>query len=79
MERSVHHDNFPDADAVIVQPQTSLISGFCDDHLRRLEKRGEFPARFKLNPSAGPKSKNGWSRIELMRWLAERKAARDAA
>ena len=73
----MRHDDF-DNDAAMVQPETSRVTGYCDDHLRRLEKRNEFPARFKLNPAAGWKSKNGWSRTEVMHWLAERKASRGA-
>jgi predicted DNA-binding transcriptional regulator AlpA len=68
-----------DDDAVIVQPETTQVSGYCDDYLRRLEKRGNFPARFKLNPDAGWKSRNGWSRREVQAWIASRRASRQVA
>ncbi len=71
--------NPSDDDAVIRQPETSRLAGYCDMHLRRLEDVGDFPKRFKLNPKSGTYGAVGWSRREVMAWIAERRASRQAA
>jgi predicted DNA-binding transcriptional regulator AlpA len=66
-------------DAVVRQPETSKLVGYCDMQLRRMERAGTFPRRFKLNPAGGPYGAVGWSLAEIMNWIAERRAARQAA
>ena len=66
----------PADDAIIRQPETSRLVGYCDMQLRRLELVGDFPRRFKLNPAGGPYGAVGWSRTEIRVWIAERRAAR---
>ena len=66
-------------DAIIRQPETSRLTGYCDMSLRRMEKDGTFPSRFKLNPNGGLYGATGWSRREVMTWIAERRASREAA
>ena len=73
------NDIFSDDDAVMTSPEVVRVSGYHVDYLLRLEKAGKFPRRFKRNPSAGWKSANGWSRREVMAWLTDRKASRNAA
>jgi predicted DNA-binding transcriptional regulator AlpA len=72
-------NTLPLADAIIRQPETSRLTGYCDMQLRRLEKAANFPQRFKLNPAGGPYGATGWSRAEIMAWIAERRASRTAA
>ncbi len=62
-------------DAVVRQPETSKLTGYCDMQLRRMEQAGTFPRRFKLNPAGGPYGAVGWSRAEIMNWIVERRAA----
>jgi predicted DNA-binding transcriptional regulator AlpA len=64
----------PPPDEVVRQPEISRIVGLCDMSLRRMEKAGAFPKRFKLNALSGPYGGVGWSRVEVMAWIAERKA-----
>ena len=55
------------------------ITGLSNMQLWRMEKRGLFPKRFKLNPEAG---KNGAARYdsdEIARWLEERRRSREDA
>ncbi len=59
-------------------PETEHVSGYCDMHLRRLEKAGTFPRRFKLNPDGGPFGAVGHDYVEVMDWLEARRASRDA-
>ena len=68
-----------EADEIIRQPETSRIVGYCDMQLRRMEGAGLFPARFKLNPTGGAYGAVGWSRAEIMAWVASRRASRQAA
>jgi predicted DNA-binding transcriptional regulator AlpA len=71
-------DQAPD-DAIIRQPETSRLVGYCDMQLRRMEQDGDFPRRFKLNPSGGAFGAIGWSRTEIMAYIASRRASRQVA
>ena len=56
--------------------EVEAVTGLSNMHLLRLEKRGLFPRRFKLNPEGG---KNGAARYdydEIVRWLEERRRSR---
>ncbi len=69
--------NHPDR---IVRPaEAEQLTGYCDVHLRRLERAGLFPKRFKLSPNSGPYGACGWLLSDIEKWLAERAASRDTA
>lgn len=65
-------------DTILRKPDIARITGFSDVTIRSLEAQGLFPRRFKLNP--GPTGKHvGWVESEVMAWIEERAASRDAA
>ena len=72
-------------DASTLMPQTlrveevTAMTGLSNMHLWRLEKRGLYPKRFKLNPEGG---KNGAVRFdydEVCAWFEERRRSREDA
>jgi predicted DNA-binding transcriptional regulator AlpA len=66
-------------DAVMRDPEVRERTGYCNMQRRRMEAAGTFPKRFKLNPDGGPYGAVGWSRREVMAWIASRRASRQAA
>ena len=65
---------------IIRPPGVREKTGYCDEHIRRLEIARIFPKRFKLNPSVDPKGNGavGWFEDEVDEYL-ERCAARREA
>ena len=57
-------------------PETTQVVGYCDMTLRRLEKAGTFPKRFKLNPEGGPFGAVGHDFTEVMEWIESRRVSR---
>lgn len=53
-------------------PETEHLTGYCDMQMRRMERAGTFPKRFKLNPNGGPYGAVGHDYAEVMEWIAER-------
>ena len=58
-------------------PETTYVVGYCDMTLRRMEKAGTFPCRFKLNPDGGPFGAVAHDFDEVMAYIEERRASRD--
>ena len=50
---------------------------YSDVHLRRLEKAGTFPRRFKLDPNGGPHGAVGWNVPEIDQHIEALVEARD--
>ncbi len=48
--------------------------GFSNVHLRRLEEKGEFPARFKLANDSGKSGACGWRLSDIQGWIEGRAA-----
>ena len=58
--------------------ETTSTVGACDMTLRRWEKDGTFPKRFKLSPNSGKFGAVGHDFHEVMENLAARRASRDS-
>ncbi len=58
-------------------PETTQVVGYCDMTLRRMEKAGTFPKRFKLNPEGGHFGAVGHDFSEVMAWMESRRASRE--
>ena len=72
-------DAAPTESRILRPPQTVRVSGYSNMQLLRLEKAGLFPKRFKLNP-AGPKNgASGHYYREVVSWVEQRGASRNAA
>jgi len=57
----------------IVRPKECVkIVGFCNVHLQRLEKLGQFPPRFKLAEDSGVYGAVGWRLSDIMDWIEQR-------
>jgi predicted DNA-binding transcriptional regulator AlpA len=63
-------------DRILRKPDINDVTGFSDVTIRSLEAQGLFPRRFKLNPLG---KHVGWRESEVMAWIEERAASRDAA
>ena len=70
-------DPTPAARRVMRLPETTRTAGVCDMTLRRREKAGTFPRRFKLDPNSGPFGAVGHDFDEVQENLEERRASRD--
>ncbi len=57
--------------------QIREIVPLSDEHIRRLEHVGKFPARFKLVADSGRNGAVGWDADEVDEYAAERAATRD--
>ncbi len=68
----------PPEDRILRIPETERLTSMTRMQLWRLEQEGHFPQRFKINPAAGPKGAVGHSYAEVMAWLRERRASRNA-
>ncbi len=59
----------------IVRPaECRKIVGYCNVHLMRLEKLGQFPQRFKLADATGPYGAVGWRLSDIQAWIEARAA-----
>jgi prophage regulatory protein len=72
-------DTVLSSDRVMREAEVLRVSGYSTLQIRRLEKAGKFPRRFKLNPDAGPRGAIGWDYGEVMAWLERRRASREPA
>ena len=61
---------------IVREPECKERSGYSSQHRGRLEKRGLFPRRFKLNPAGGKYGAVGWDDDELDEWVEARAASR---
>ena len=61
-------------DRIVRPKEVREIVGFCDVHLRRLEKLGQFPQRFKLAEDSGLYGATGWRESDIMAWIEARAA-----
>ena len=69
----------PDTPRVLRLPEVCHITALTGMQIWNLERIGQFPARFKLNPSAPKNGAVGWDYHEVMQWLADRRASRKAS
>ena len=58
-------------------PETCQTTGVVDMTLRRMEKAGTFPRRFKINPDGGPFGGVAHDYDEVQQWLETRLASRE--
>ena len=58
-------------------PETCRTAGVVDMTLRRMEKAGTFPKRFKINPDGGLFGAVGYDYDEVQEWVEKRLASRD--
>ena len=70
-------DPTPTARRVMRLPETTRTVAACDMTLRRWEKAGTFPRRFKLDPNSGPFGAVGHDFDEIQEHLEKRRASRD--
>ena len=55
-------------DRIVRPAERKILTGLSDPHVRRLEKTGEFPKRFKLCPDSGKFGATGWMLSWLQAW-----------
>lgn len=63
---------------VIRESECAMLTGVTRCHRWRLERTGDFPKRLHLGEAAKG-SAHGWLLREVMAWIDERAAARNAA
>lgn len=61
--------------SVLRKPDIEAATGLAERTIRNMEAAGNFPRRFTLNPGGRAV---GWHAGEVMEWVAERAASRDA-
>ena len=61
-------------DRIVRTKECCQIVQFTNTHLRRLEERGEFPARFKLCEDSGMYGATGWRLSDIQDWIEKRAA-----
>lgn len=61
-------------DRIVRRGDLKEITGFEWRHIHDMEKRGDFPRRFRPDPHS---KIVGWSLLEIQEWIRQRKAARD--
>ena len=61
-------------DRIIRTRECTDMVGFSNVHLRRLEEKGEFPARFKLANDSGKAGACGWRLSDVQGWIEARAA-----
>ena len=61
-------------DRIIDRHELRRLVPYSLTHIYRLEAQGHFPERIKLGAN-----RVGWSLVEVMNWIAERKDARGKA
>jgi predicted DNA-binding transcriptional regulator AlpA len=60
----------------IVRPaEAEKLTGYTGTHLRRLEAKGLFPKRFKLNSESGLYGAVGWLESDIEAWMEARAAS----
>ncbi len=59
-------------DRIIRTRECTDMVGFSNVHLRRLEEKGEFPARFKLANDSGKAGACGWRLSDIENWISAR-------
>ena len=59
-------------DRIIRTRECCDMVSFSNVHLRRLEQRGEFPARFKLANDSGKSGACGWRLSDVENWIEAR-------
>ena len=66
---------------IIRQPEVMALTGIANrTQLWELERQGNFPKRFALNPAASWRfGQKGWYFDEVMLWIEARGASRDSA
>ena len=69
----------PDTPRILRQPEVCYLTGLSFAQVWDLERRDLFPKRFKLNPNGAKNGAVGWDYHEVMQWLADRRASREAA
>jgi prophage regulatory protein len=62
-----------EGDRVVLEPERQQLTGYSRAWWFQLERKGTVPKRIRLGDR-----KVGWLHSELMAWLRERAAARDA-
>jgi predicted DNA-binding transcriptional regulator AlpA len=63
---------------LVLEPECRGLTRLHPSTRWRLEQRGKFPRSFKIgDPDAG-NGRKAWSRSEILAWLADRMAARNA-
>ena len=63
-------------DTILRKNDIHRITGFSDVTIRGLERDGNFPRRFRLNPDG---KQVGWLATEVQNWIEARAASREAA
>lgn len=63
-----------DHDRIVRPGEAKLIHGLSDVHVRRLEKAGTFPKRFKLVAGSGKYGAAGWWLSDILHYVEERAA-----
>ena len=63
-----------DHDRIVRPGEAELIHGLSDVHVRRLEKAGTFPRRFKLVAGSGKYGATGWWLSDILEYVAKRAA-----
>ncbi len=58
-------------------PETCRTASCVDMTLRRMERAGTFPKRFKINPDGGPFGGVAHDYDEVQEWVEKRRASRD--
>jgi len=61
---------------LILEPECRALTRLHPATRWRLEQRGLFPRRIKIGDPCAVNGRIAWSRSEVMKWLAERMAAR---
>ena len=61
-------------DRIVRPAEATQITGYTDVHLRRLERDGRFPARFKLAEGSGAFGAVGWRFSDIAAWIEARAA-----
>ena len=69
----------PTARRLMRLPETCRTASVVDMTLRRMEKAGTFPPRFKINPDSGPFGAVAHDYDEVQEWVKKRLASRDGA
>ena len=68
----------PGAPVIIRLPVTMALTGLTNQQLWQLEKDGKFPKRSKLNPDGPPNGAAGHFLDEVLGWVQDRRASREA-
>jgi predicted DNA-binding transcriptional regulator AlpA len=61
---------------ILRKAHVELLTGLSERTLRRMEAKGQFPARFPIQPGG---LVMGWLEKEVTAWIEERAASREMA